>query len=112
MISNNVIMIVNAGFKVHKNLQPTLESHQGGVTLHEVLFSDGSTLSLPDCKSAFLVDNRLSSGLMIASFQMEMAILTPLPGFSYYSTNCSLQGSKGEKKILAEYLFFIRQTDM
>lgn len=49
---------------------------------------------------------------MIASFQMEMAILTPLPGFSYYSTNCSLQGSKGEKKILAEYLFFIRQTDM
>lgn len=49
---------------------------------------------------------------MIASFQMEMAILTPLPGFSYYSTNCSLQGSKGKKKILAEYLFFIRQTDM
>lgn len=43
----------------------------------------GSTRSLSGCKSAVLVDNRLSSGLMIASFQMEMSILTPLPEFFF-----------------------------
>ena len=47
---------------------------------------------------------------MIASFQMVMAILSPLPGFSYQSTNCSLQGSEG-KKILAEYLLFFYSTN-
>lgn len=40
------------------------------------------------------LDNRLSSGLVIASFQMEMPVASLLPGSSKQCTNYSLQGTE------------------
>lgn len=83
------------------------KSVQGELPLHKVPFKMVPLL-LTACESAFSMDNRPSSGLMIASFQMVMDILTPLPGFFFPFTNRKLQFTRPKKiffqKLCAEYL--------